>query len=114
MPAVMEANKINGAAIAFIEKGKVEWEHGFGYADAEKKITVDLQTLFQDASLSKPVTSWGMMKMVEKGKIELDDPVDLYLTRWHLPESSYDRSGVTLERLLSHSAGISLSGYMGV
>jgi hypothetical protein len=53
------------------------------------------------------------MKLVEEGKIELDSPVEKYLTRWHLPESEYDVNGVTIRRLLSHTAGLSLHGYPG-
>ncbi len=67
---------------------------------------VDRDTLFQVASLSKWVTALGVMKLVEQGKLDLDAPVSKYLTRWHLPESQFGNDGVTVRRLLSHSAGL--------
>jgi CubicO group peptidase (beta-lactamase class C family) len=67
---------------------------------------VDSDTLFQVASLSKWVTAWGVMTLVESGKLDLDAPVSRYLTRWKLPESEFDNDGVTVRRLLSHTAGL--------
>ena len=63
-------------------------------------------TLFQVASLSKWVTAWTVMTLVESGKVQLDAPVSRYLTRWHLPASDFDNDGVTVRRLLSHTAGL--------
>lgn len=67
---------------------------------------VDTETLFQVASLSKWVTAWGVMRLVEEGRLDLDAPVGTYLTRWSLPESEFDGAGVTIRRLLSHTAGL--------
>ena len=53
------------------------------------------------------------MRLVDQGKLDLDVPVEKYLKRWHLPESEFDKDGVTLRRLLSHTAGLSLHGYPG-
>ena len=63
-------------------------------------------TLFQVASLSKWVTAWAVMTLVESGKVDLDAPVSRYLTRWHLPASEFDNDGVSVRRLLSHTAGL--------
>lgn len=63
-------------------------------------------TLYQVASLSKWISAWGVMKLVETGRIELDAPVSRYLTRWSLPPSEFDTDGVTVRRLLSHTAGL--------
>lgn len=67
---------------------------------------VDGQTVFQVASLGKWITAWGVMALVEDGIIDLDAPASTYLTRWQLPESEWDASGVTVRRLLSHTAGL--------
>ncbi len=64
------------------------------------------QSVFQVASLGKWLTAWGVMTLVEDGKIDLDAPVSRYLTRWQLPASQFDASGVTVRRLLSHTAGL--------
>lgn len=63
-------------------------------------------SIFQTASISKSVTAWGVMRLVEAGKIDLDAPVEDYLTRWHLLPSGFDLNGVTVLRLLSHTSGI--------
>src|SRR6266568_1910276 len=54
------------------------------------------------------------MRLVQEGKLSLDAPVERYLIRWHLPSSSFDNSGVTIRRLLSHIAGLSVPGYLGI
>jgi len=68
--------------------------------------TVDEHTLFQVASMSKWLTAWGVMALVEEGRIDLDAPVSRYLTRWQLPPSQYDDSAVTVRRLLAHTSGL--------
>lgn len=67
---------------------------------------VNAQSVFQVASLGKWVTAWGVMALVEEGQVDLDTPVSDYLTRWQLPVSEFDASGVTVRRLLSHTAGL--------
>lgn len=67
---------------------------------------VNRETLFQVASLSKWISAWGVMTLVEAGRLDLDAPVSTYLTRWKLPESEFGNDGVTVRRLLSHTAGL--------
>lgn len=75
---------------------------------------VDGATLFQVASLSKWLTAWGVLTLVEKGRVDLDAPVSRYLTRWRLPPGEYDDDQVTVRRLLSHTAGLTDGlGFMG-
>jgi len=104
---------VPGAAIALIDNGEVILQKGYGYADVEKKIKVSSKTGFNIGSISKTVAAWGVMRLVEKGKIDLDSPAEKYLTRWHLPKSAFDINKVTIRRLLSHTAGLSLHGYPG-
>jgi len=95
------------AAFRLIEKGKVHDEYFVGDS-------VDSETLFQVASLSKWIIAWGVMTLVEAGKLDLDAPVATYLTRWTLPESEFDNRKVTIRRLLSHTAGLTDGlGYAG-
>ena len=63
-------------------------------------------TVFQVASVSKWVTAWGVFKLVQDGTLDLDAPVDSYLTRWNLPPSEFDNQQVTIRRLLSHTSGL--------
>ncbi|MEP4095743.1 serine hydrolase [Reichenbachiella sp.] len=104
---------VPGAALALIDNGKIILQKGYGYADIKNKVTVNGKTGFNIGSISKTVAAWGVLKLVEEGKIELDSPAENYLTRWHLPESEYDVNKVTVRRLLSHTAGLSLHGYPG-
>ena len=88
-------------AIALVTKGEVADEHYVGLAD-----TVNRETVFPVASMSKWVTAVGLMQLVREGRVELDAPVSRYLTRWTLPSSPFDLDGVTVRRLLSHTAGL--------
>ena len=75
---------------------------------------INRNTVFQVASMSKWVSAVGVMKLVEDGKLDLDAPVSQYLTRWQLPASDFDNNGVTVSRLLSHTAGLTDGlGYSG-
>jgi len=67
---------------------------------------VDENSVFQMASISKWVTSWAVFTLIQDGTLDLDAPVDTYLTRWHLPESEFDNSKVTIRTLLSHTSGL--------
>ena len=71
-------------------------------------------TRFQAASLSKPVTAWGVLRLVESGGIGLDEPIVGRLRRWRPPPSPFDADGITVRRLLSHTAGLSVHGYVGL
>jgi CubicO group peptidase (beta-lactamase class C family) len=84
---------------------------GCGYADLAGEREVGPETVFNIGSISKTVAAWGLMELVEEKKLALDAPV--VTKRWTLPASSFDAQGVTLRRLLSHTAGLSLHGYPG-
>lgn len=105
---VDSSNKGN-AVIAILENGTVRGVHATSVGEA-----LDVNTVFQTASLSKWVTAWGVMALVQGGKLNLDAPVSTYLTRWKLPDSKYDNNKVTARRLLSHTAGLTDGlGYAG-
>lgn len=96
-------------AFALIEDGQVVGEH-FASVGAN----VDQDTLFQAASLSKWISAWGVMVLVEQGRLDLDAPISTYLTRWQLPDTEFDNNEVTVRRLLSHTAGLTDGlGYLG-
>ncbi len=92
---------VGNLAMVLIENSKVS--HSYFYSQGQ---AVDSNTLFPVASISKWVTSFGVMKLVEQGKLDLEKPIDSYLTRWHLPKSEFDNSKVTARLLLSHSSGL--------
>ncbi len=100
---------VGNFALALLKNGTVEHEK----FHTEGK-PVDSHTVFQVASLSKWVSAFGVMKLVETGQLDLDTPVSKYLTRWQLPPSKFDNEKVTVRRLLSHTAGLTDGlGYSG-
>ena len=113
VPRLMHKYQCPGAALALIEEGKVVWTKGFGWAVYDKHRPVTKDTVFQAASISKTLTAWGIMRLVEKGQLDLNAPVEQYLTHWRLPPSRFDRNQVTIRRILSHTAGLSISSYPG-
>jgi CubicO group peptidase (beta-lactamase class C family) len=75
---------------------------------------IKIETLYSAGSISKAVAAFGVMRLVEDGKITLDSPVNQYLRRWQVTSTKDgDASGVTIRRLLSHMAGINVPGYAG-
>lgn len=106
-----EINKqfVGNFAMATIKEGTVDYEK---YHSVGKP--VDRNTVFQVSSLSKWISAFGIMKLVEDGKLDLDAPVSKYLTRWKLPPSEFNNEEVTVRRLLSHTAGLTDGlGYSG-
>lgn len=111
--SLMKQHKVPGLAIAIIRDGKIAWTECIGLADVSGRKPVTQQTVFNVGSISKNVAAWGFMQLIERGVIGLDEPVTKYLTSWKLPKSDFDKSGVTMRRLLSHTAGLSVHGYPG-
>ncbi len=99
--------RLGSAGLVLIHGGEIAAEHGFGVANAETQAPVETdRTLYQVASVSKAVTAWGVMKLVEEGKLSLDGPVMPHLERWQFPRSEQHRDKVTVRHLLSHTAGL--------
>ena len=100
-------DNVPGAVVLFIQDGQVYYRRAFGYSDWDNREPMTPDAVFQVASISKSLSAIGIMKLVEDGYIELDDPVENYLTRWRFPPSAYNSQNVTFRRLLSHTAGVS-------
>lgn len=113
IPARMRATGIPGVAAALVRGGTLVWVGAYGMEDVEARRPMQPSSIFGVASISKTVTAWGVMRLVEAGKIDLDAPIRRYLSRWQIPASAYDPEGVTIRRLLSHSAGLNTPEYLG-
>ena len=113
IPSILEKNKVPGLAITIIDNTKIILSKGYGYADVENKILINGKTGFNIGSISKMFATWGLMKLAESGNIDLDEPVENYLSRWKIPESEFDNTKVTARNILSHTAGVSVHGYPG-
>ncbi len=97
----IEQHHRGNTALVLIEDGAIWGEYYSTTAES-----VNQNTVFATGSLSKWIAAWGVMKLAEDRKLDLDRPVDEYLTRWHLPQSRFDNRVVTTRRLLSHTAGL--------
>jgi CubicO group peptidase (beta-lactamase class C family) len=105
---------VNGVSIAVIRDSKVEWAKGYGLADAESNQRVTAATLFQAGSISKPVSAMAALALVEEGKLKLDADINGYLKSWKVPGNEHTaKTPVTLEELLSHTAGLTVHGFPG-
>jgi CubicO group peptidase (beta-lactamase class C family) len=91
-----------------IENGKISFTKGYGFAVVSAKREMTDETVINIASISKPITAWGVLRLAETQNVSLNKPVGDYLKRWKLPKSEFDNSEVTLRRLLSHTAGTSV------
>jgi CubicO group peptidase (beta-lactamase class C family) len=110
----MAFHKVPGVSLVVINNGDIEWARGFGVveAGAAKPVTVD--TLFQAASISKPVAALGALRLVQEGKLSLDEDVNNKLVSWKVPENDFTKENkVTLRELLSHTAGTTVHGFRG-
>jgi len=106
--------KIPGISVAVVRNGKLHWAKGYGLANTETGQLVDTSTLFQAASISKPVSGMGALKLVQEGKLALNKDINQYLTSWQLPESPFTSTvKVNLRHLLTHTAGTTVHGFPG-
>lgn len=112
-PEALKENHVPGLALAIIEDGEVIFKKGYGFADVTKKEEVNAKTGFNIGSISKMFTAWGIMKLAEEGKLDLEEPASNYISSWKLPLSEFDESKVTIRNLLQHTAGLSVHGYNG-
>ena len=110
----MKHYKVPGVSIAVIRNGKIDWAKGYGFADREANRPVDANTLFQAASISKPVAALAALHWVEAGKLSLDSNINTYLKDWKVPDNKFTTAEkVTLRRLVTHTAGLTVHGFAG-
>ncbi|MCX6223020.1 MAG: serine hydrolase [Bacteroidia bacterium] len=107
----MKYYNVPGVSIALINNGKIEWAKGYGYFSRDRVNKVDTNTLFQAASISKPVVALAALELVENGKLNLDNDINDYLKNWNIPDNKFtDQRKITLRMLLTHTAGIRPGG----
>ncbi|HEY9909415.1 MAG TPA: serine hydrolase domain-containing protein, partial [Thermosynechococcaceae cyanobacterium] len=102
-----------GISIAVINDFEIEWARGFGVCEAETTRAVTPDTLFQAASISKPVFALAVMRLVQEGRLNLDEDINTYLTSWRAPAIEDWQPRITLRQLLSHTAGLTVHGFPG-
>jgi len=111
---LMKLYNVPGLSVAVIEDYKIAWTKSYGVTEPGGTTPVTAKTLFQAGSISKPVAAAGMLALVQKGELSLDENVNEKLQTWKVPENEFTREQkVTLRRLASHSAGLTVHGFPG-
>jgi CubicO group peptidase (beta-lactamase class C family) len=90
-----------GVSVAVVENGEYEWGAGFGFADLENNVPASEHTLFRLGSISKPLTAVGALQLWERGKIDLDSPVQKYC-----PAFPQKQQPITSREVMGHLGGI--------
>lgn len=110
----MQALAVPGVSIAFVDGGRIAWTRTYGLADPATGRPVSVDTLFQAASISKPVAAMAALDMVEDGLLSLDAPVNDQLSGWKIPDNELTaQTPVTLRHLLTHTGGLTISSFPG-
>lgn len=111
---LMKAYNVPGLSLAVIENFKIVDAKACGLIEGGSSTPVTPRTLFQAGSISKPVAATGAMSLVQRGKLSLDEDVNKKLITWKVPESEFTQTEkVTLRRLMSHTAGLTVHGFPG-
>jgi CubicO group peptidase (beta-lactamase class C family) len=111
---LMKTFNVPGLSIAVIENYKIVDAKGYGVIAPGSSTPVTTKTLFQAGSISKPVAATGALFLVGQGKLSLDEDVNKKLTTWKVPENEFTQTEkVTLRRLMSHTAGLTVHGFPG-
>ena len=110
----MQKHKTPAISATLIKNNRIDWSDGYGALKTNSDQSINCRTLFQAASLSKPVFMMAMMRMHQEDKINLDKNIHDYLKSFKLPEGKQsDENPVTLRNILNHTSGITPGGFMG-
>jgi CubicO group peptidase (beta-lactamase class C family) len=106
LPRRMSEEDVRGLSIAVIADGKIVFEQGYGSTDILGEVPVTSNTLFEAASLGKPVAAVGALSLVRDGQLDLDMPLGTKLEERWLGDGD-DHALVTLRQVLTHTSGLS-------
>lgn len=108
----LEKYKLSGFSLVVFENYKIVYANQWGVKSMDSREKLDVNTAFSTASISKPITALLCHILEEKGLINLDEPIDKYLKRWHLPKSKFtEKNSPTWKQFFNHTAGTSQGGF---
>jgi CubicO group peptidase (beta-lactamase class C family) len=103
IPELMAKAEVPGVSVALIERGAIRWRGHFGVANAETRRRIDGRSIFEAASLGKPVFAYALLRLAERGVIDLDRPLARYLDE---PLADERMATITARMVLSHTTGL--------
>jgi CubicO group peptidase (beta-lactamase class C family) len=106
IPEYIRSHNVPGVGISLVKNGRIVYNDGFGVSNSIKKSPVTANTLFEVASISKVITAYIALRLVDEGKIPIDKPLHCFLKEEWLPPSQF-RDSIKLTHVLSHSSGLS-------
>jgi CubicO group peptidase (beta-lactamase class C family) len=110
----MAEQKVAGLSMAVVHNGRIDWASGYGVTEKDGENQVTNETLFLAGSVSKPVAAVGALALVQQGRLTLDGDVNKGLVSWKVPPTEVlGDELVTLRRLLTHTAGLTVHGFPG-
>jgi CubicO group peptidase (beta-lactamase class C family) len=114
LAAQMILYDIPAVSLAVINDGEIEWAKSYGKLINKTDREACLSSLFQAGSISKPVSAFGALALVQKGVLDLNENVNLKLNSWKIQENQHTASEkVALKHLLSHTSGVSVMSFSG-
>lgn len=100
----VEQKAIPGFSISLVDGDTVVWAQGFGFQDADRQVPATADTVYRVGSVSKLFTDIAVMRLVEAGRLDLDEPVQTYLPEFR-PRNPYEQP-ITLRQLMAHQSGL--------
>lgn len=107
---MMQQYRMPGMAVVMVADGEIVYSKGYGFADAEGTQPVDINTVFQLASVSKNMTAMAVTQLAERGQLSLDDRVTTYIP-WFASKDKENSDKITIKHLLQHTSGIPTRAY---
>ncbi len=108
---LMSRYEIPGVSIALVANSEIIWSNAYGFSNIENSQKMTTDTICRTESITKSITAWGVLKLVEQELIDLDVPVLNYIESFTFPNQSYEIDKVTTRQLLSHSSGMPLGSF---
>jgi CubicO group peptidase (beta-lactamase class C family) len=103
----------SAVSIAIIENFEICEAYAYGVKRRATKEKVTVDTLFQAGSISKPVFAVAVMRLIERGTLDIDTDISEYLVGYEVPTYDNQKHKITLRQILSHHAGLNLHGFFG-
>jgi CubicO group peptidase (beta-lactamase class C family) len=111
----MRFYNVPGLSIAVVNNGRLEWAKGYGVKKNGSADPVTRETLFAAGSVSKPVAAMAALRLVQEGRLDLNQNVNERLTSWKVPENEFTtHEKVSLRRILNHTSGLPVAGGNGL